>query len=85
MSVPTHGRGVLDRGKMSRSKKGHNSEKKNFFFELSPFTAFIALWIVKVYSELQVDIFSNRTNIIELHSFCQVYSNTPDFLRKQRS
>ena len=47
--------------KKAKSKKENNSEKMHF--ELSPLIVWIALWIVKTYSEFQVNIFSNNRDI----------------------
>ena len=52
--------GCLIGDKESKSKKGHSSEKKN---ELSPLIIWIALWIVNIHSQFQVNIFSNDTGI----------------------
>ena len=51
--------GCLIQDKIFYSKKGHNSAKTDF--ELSPLMAWIALWIVNIYPEFQVIIFSNNT------------------------
>ena len=64
MRVPKLSCRVLVRGKKSKPKKGHNSEKnkkkKKTQFELSPLIVCIALWIVNTYSEYQENIFSNN-------------------------
>ena len=56
--------------KKCKSKKGHNSKKKNMHFELSPLIIWIALWIVNTYSEFQVNIFNNNRDITKWRSFC---------------
>ena len=38
-------------------------------FELSPLTEWIGLWIVNIYAEFQVNIFSNKRDITQCHSF----------------
>ena len=55
--------------KFSKSKKGHNSEKK-IDFELSPLILWIALWIVNTCFEFQVISFGNNTEITKCQSFC---------------
>ena len=43
---------------MSKQEKGYNSEKTHF--ELSPLIVWIGLLILYIYSELQVNVFSNN-------------------------
>ena len=62
--------------KKLKKKGGHNSEKK-MHFELSPLIVWIALWIVKKYSEFQVySIFSNNRDISKCQSFCILTTTT---------
>ena len=49
-------------------KKANNSERKRQF-ELSPLILWIALLIVKTYSEFQVNIFSNNRDITNVKGF----------------
>ena len=65
MRVQTLGHGCLIEVKKSKSKQGHNSEK--MLFELSPLIVWIALWIA--YSQVQVNTFSNKREIIKCQSF----------------
>ena len=52
----------------SKSKKGHNSVKKNE--GLSPLLVWVPLLIVNNYPEFQVNIFSNNRYIRKCQSFC---------------
>ena len=77
--------------KNSKSKKGHNSEKKKKI-DLSPLIVWIFLSILNTYSEFQVNIFCNNRDITKCQSFFtttqttpRLYSNTSGFLRKQPS
>ena len=51
--------GCLIEDQKTKSKNGHNSEKR-CFFELSPWVVRFALWIVNTYSKFRVKIFSNN-------------------------
>ena len=54
------GSSVVDRGlKIFRQKRGLIL-KKDMNFELSPLIAWIALWIVNIFSKFQVNILSNN-------------------------
>ena len=56
--------------KKSKSKKGHNSGKKNAkSFGLSHLIVWIALWIVNTYSEFQVNIFCYNRDITKCQGF----------------
>ena len=46
-------------------------------FEVSPLIVWIALWIVKTYSEFQVNIFSNIRDITKCQSFCTTLKSQP--------
>ena len=59
--------GCLIEDKKSKSKKGHNSEIMTF--ELSPFIVWIALGIVKTYTEFKVNIVCNNRDIIKYQRF----------------
>ena len=58
--------GCFIEDKTSKSKKGHNPEKK-MRYELSPLIVWIAPWIVNTYSELLVnyEISSVFTEILQ--------------------
>ena len=81
--------GCLIEVENTKSKKVHNSEKKKkMHFELSPLIVWIALWIVNTYSEFQVNIFSNKRDVLQnvkVFARRQGYTNTSRFLRKQLS
>ena len=66
---------LLDREKKSKSKEGHNSERKKSF-ELSPLITWTALWIVNTHSKFQVNIVSNNIDITKCQSFCTTLTMT---------
>ena len=53
VNILSNSRDITKCQSFSKSKTGHNSEKKNMHFELSPLLVWIALWIVNMYCQFQ--------------------------------
>ena len=65
--------GCLIEDKKSKSKKGHNCEKK---IEMSPLIVWIALRIVNTYSRVSSKYLHNKRDITKCQSFCTMTTTT---------
>ena len=62
VNILTNNRGTTKCQSFRSRKRGTILTKKKYF-ELSPLTVWIALWIVNTYSSFQVNIFNNNRDI----------------------